>query len=139
MFTETDQRIGDHLGQVMIGLKPKTAELRTVEEMIESMREAVVGVPGPIQVSFLRISGGPPTQKPISIKVRGDDYAEITAAAQQIKQIMRQIDGIKDIEDDADKGRSELVLDVRYRCDQPRRPEPGRGRSRHCCCWSTAW
>ena len=40
MFTETEQRLGDHLGQIMVGLNPKTAELRTVEEMIEGMRAA---------------------------------------------------------------------------------------------------
>jgi multidrug efflux pump subunit AcrB len=110
MFTETEQRLGDQLGQIMIGLNPKTADLRTVEAMIEDMREAILAVPGPVQTSFLRLSGGPPTAKPISIKVRGDDYAEIRAAADRIKAIMADIDGLKDIEDDADRGRSEMVL-----------------------------
>jgi multidrug efflux pump subunit AcrB len=111
MFTETEQRLGDHLGQIMVGLNPKTAELRTVEDMIEGIRQQVLAVPGPLQTSFLRLSGGPPTAKPISIKVRGDAYADIRAAADRIKTIMQDIDGIKDIEDDADKGRSELVLE----------------------------
>ena len=110
MFTETEQRIGDHLGQIMVGLNPQTPDLRTVEEMIEDMRDAVMAVPGPVQTSFLRLSGGPPTAKPISIKVRGDDYGEIRAAADRLKAVMAGIDGLKDIEDDADKGRSEMVV-----------------------------
>ncbi|MGB5775166.1 MAG: efflux RND transporter permease subunit [Sedimenticolaceae bacterium] len=110
MFTETEQRLGDHLGQIMIGLNPKTAALRSVEEMIESMRSAVLAMPGPIRLSFLRLAGGPPTAKPISIKVRGDDFAEIRAAADRLKTILQGIEGVKDIEDDADRGRSELVL-----------------------------
>jgi len=110
MFTQTEQRLGDHLGQVMVGLNPKTPALRSVEEMIEGMRDQVLGVPGPVQISFLRLSGGPPTAKPISIKVRGDAYAEIRAAADRLKAIMQGIAGIKDIEDDADRGRSELML-----------------------------
>ena len=110
MFTETEQRIGDHLGQILVGLEPYTPGLRTVEQMTEDLRDAVVGVPGPIRVWFLRLSGGPPTAKPISIKVRGDAYDDIRVAADQLKSIMRGIDGVKDIEDDADKGRSELVL-----------------------------
>ena len=112
MFTQTEQRLGDHLGQVMIGLNPKRPELRTVEEMIEGMRAEVLAVPGPVQTSFLRLTGGPPTEKPVSIKVRGDDYDEITAAANALKAVMRDIEGLKDIEDDADKGRSELVLEL---------------------------
>ncbi len=110
MFTETEQRIGDHLGQIIIGLHPLEPGLRTVEDMIEGMRESVTRVPGPRRASFLRLSGGPPTAKPISIKVRGDAYAEIRAAADELKAIMRGIDGLRDIEDDADLGRSELVL-----------------------------
>ena len=110
MFTETEQRLGDHLGQIMVGLNPKTASLRTVEEMIESMRSAVLAMPGPTQLSFLRLAGGPPTAKPISIKVRGDDFSEIRTATDRLKIILQGIEGVKDIEDDADKGRSELVL-----------------------------
>jgi multidrug efflux pump subunit AcrB len=111
MFNETEQRLGDHLGQVMLGLHPAAPGLRSVEQMIADMREAVLAVPGPMRVSFLRLSGGPPTTKPISIKVRGDDYAEIRAAADRLKAIMHGVDGIRDIEDDADRGRSELVLE----------------------------
>ena len=111
MFNETEQRLGDHLGQVMVGLNPKTAELRTVEQMIEGMRAQVLAVPGPVQISFLRLTGGPPTAKPISIKVRGDAYSDIRAAADRLKTIMQGIEGLKDIDDDADKGRPELVLE----------------------------
>ncbi|MCP5431372.1 MAG: efflux RND transporter permease subunit [Chromatiaceae bacterium] len=110
MFTETEQRLGDHLRQILVGLNPQTPGLRSVEEMMESIRSRVLAVPGPLRVSFLRLTGGPPTAKPISIKVRGDAYAEIRAAADQLKEIMRGVAGLKDIEDDADKGRSELVL-----------------------------
>ena len=111
MFNETEQRLGDHLGQVMVGLNPKTAELRTVEQMIEGMRAQVLAVPGPVQIAFLRLTGGPPTAKPISIKVRGDAYSDIRAAADRLKAIMQGIEGLKDIGDDADKGRPELVLE----------------------------
>jgi len=111
MFNETEQRLGEQLGQVMVGLHPLAPGLRTVEAMIEDVRSAVDAVPGPIRVSFLRITGGPPTAKPISIKVRGDAYALIREAADRLKDIMGGIDGLKDIEDDADRGRSELVLE----------------------------
>ena len=110
MFTETAPRLGDHVGQIMVGLNPKTPELRTVQAMTEDMRQAVESVPGPLRVSFLRLAGGPPTAKPISIKVRGDEYAEIRAAADRLQAILRTMPDIIDVEDDASKGRSELVL-----------------------------
>lgn len=111
MFTETEERVGEHLGQIIVGLHPLTPGLRRVEDMIEEMRAAVTSVPGPRRTSFLRLTGGPPTAKPISIKVRGDDYADISDAADALKAILSDVDGIKDIEDDASLGRSELVLE----------------------------
>jgi len=111
MFTETEQRMGEHLGQVMVGLNPKQPGLRSVERMIEDARRDIEAVPGPVQTSFLRLTGGPPTAKPVSVKVRGDDYAEIRAAADRLKSVMQGIEGLKDISDDAEKGRPELVLE----------------------------
>jgi multidrug efflux pump subunit AcrB len=111
MFTETEQRMGEHLGQVMVGLNPKQPGLRSVERMIEDARLDIEAVPGPVQTSFLRLTGGPPTAKPVSVKVKGDNYAEIRAAADRLKSVMQGIEGLKDISDDAEKGRPELVLE----------------------------
>ncbi len=110
MFTETEPRLGDQVGQIMVGLQPRTEGLRSVNEMIAAMRDDVLATPGPIQISFLRMAGGPPVSKPISIKVRGDDYATIRAAANDLRAILAGIEGIVDIEDDASKGRNELIL-----------------------------
>ncbi len=110
MFTETEPRLGDQYGQILVGLNPKTPDMRDVDSIIDSMRDEIQAVAGPLQVSFLRLAGGPPTAKPISVKVRGDVYANIREAANGLRAIMAGIDGIKDIEDDASRGRSELVL-----------------------------
>ena len=106
MFTETEPRLGDQYGQILVGLNPKTPELRDVDAVIEAMRAEVTATPGPVQISFLRLAGGPPTSKPISVKVRGDDYAELRAAADTLKEILRGMDGVRDISDDAARGRS---------------------------------
>jgi multidrug efflux pump subunit AcrB len=110
MFTETEPRLGDQYGQILVGLRPKAAELRDVDAMIEAMRSEVIATAGPVQISFLRLAGGPPTSKPISVKVRGDDYGELRAAADALKDLLRGMAGVKDIADDAARGRSELVL-----------------------------
>lgn len=110
MFTEVEPRLGDQYGQVLVGLQPKREGLRSVDQMIEAMRESVTSVSGPVNVSFLRLAGGPPTAKPIQVKVRGDDYGELTRATQRMREILAQIPDVIDIEDDASKGRFELLL-----------------------------
>lgn len=110
MFTEMEPRFGDHYGQILVGLRPRSGDMRDVDEVMDSMRETVTAVDGAKNISFTRMSGGPPVMKPILIKVRGDDYDEIRRGADVLQDILRDIDGVKDIGDDASPGRMEFQL-----------------------------
>ncbi len=112
MFTEITPFFGDHYGQVMVALNPKAGGLRGVDEMIESMREAVVSTPGPTKITFLRLAGGPPTSKPIIIKVRGEELDRIRRAVGDLKSIMASDPAVRDITDDDSRGQMELVARV---------------------------
>jgi len=111
-FTDTSPRQGDHYGQLLVALQPREGDMRPVSDIISDLRPKVTGLTGPEKVSFLKISGGPPTTKPISIKVRGDDFDEIEAAAEDLKRIMRRRDAIEDITDNAELGQMELSIRV---------------------------
>ena len=111
LFTETEALFGDQYGQIIVSLAPDIDnEFRSVDEVLDIIRETVSDHPGPLNISFHRLSGGPPVAKPISIKVRGDDLQQIASAAAQLKKLLRSIPAIQDITDDASKGRNELGL-----------------------------
>ncbi len=110
MFTETEPFFGDNYGQIIISLNPKIKAMRGVEEIVESMRKEVLNTPGPDNLSFLVMSGGPPTSKPINIKVRGDNYHELRAATNALRRVFEAIPAIKDISDDDSPGKQELQL-----------------------------
>jgi multidrug efflux pump subunit AcrB len=112
MFTETTPFYGDHYGQVLVTLNPQTPELRGVDEMIEAMRAAVTATAGAAKISFLRLAGGPPTSRPISIKVRGDEIAELRRAVAEIKRILANDPAVRDIGDDDSRGQMELQVRV---------------------------
>ncbi len=112
MFTETAPAFGKHYGQVLVALNPKTEQLRSVDAMIEALRPAVEAVPGVGKLNFLRISGGPPTAKPISIKVRGEEIANIRKAVVELKAFMADNPAIRDITDDDSQGLMEMVVQV---------------------------
>ena len=112
LFTETAPFFGDHFGQVVVALNPKTPELREVEEMVESMRPSVEGTPGPESVYFLTLAGGPPTTKPISVKVRGDSFDEIRPAVEALKTALGEMEGVQDISDDDTSGQRTLTLNI---------------------------
>ncbi|MFP5505551.1 MAG: efflux RND transporter permease subunit, partial [Gammaproteobacteria bacterium] len=109
-FTDTEPLYGDQYGQVMVALLPHGSGLRGVEEIVAAMRADVEATPGPARISFQMLSGGPPLSKPISIKVRSDDYAELRAAADAVKALVRAVPGARDVTDDDVPGRQELVL-----------------------------
>ncbi len=110
MFTETEPMYGDQYGQIVVSLLPMDQGSRDVGQIIDEMRADVTGVVGANHISFLKIQGGPPSSKPISVKVRGDDYQIIRAASDKLREILEGIKGIKDISDDASRGRMELTL-----------------------------
>lgn len=110
MFTEMEPRLGEHYGQMLVGLNPRAPGLRTVDEMIDDLRASLATIAGPVRISFLRLAGGPPVAKPILVKVRGDDYAELRRAADLLRQILADMPGVSDIDDDASRGRYELLL-----------------------------
>jgi multidrug efflux pump subunit AcrB len=109
---ETAPFFGDHFGQVVVALNPKKGDMRGVAEMVESMRADVVNTAGPDAVYFLTLAGGPPTSKPISVKVRGNSFDDIRPAVAALKQTLATIDGVKDISDDDSSGQRTLTLQV---------------------------
>ncbi len=111
MLTQTEPLLGDQYGQILVSLKPETTGLRSVDEMIESMRDGVQSVPGIAEASFLRLAGGPPVTKAISLKVRGDDFEQINRAVSDLKQFMQQSGVFIDISDDNLPGQN--TLDIR--------------------------
>jgi multidrug efflux pump subunit AcrB len=109
-FTETAPLFGEHLGQILVSLKPKIDDMRTVEQLIEDTREQLSGVVGPTNISFLKLSGGPPTGKAISVKVRGDNYEELRLATDALSAFVKKDNRYKDVSDDDSKGRFGLQL-----------------------------
>lgn len=109
-FTDTEPVYGDQYGQVLVSLLPREEDMRDTAEVIAALRERVEALNGEGRFSFLELKGGPPTSKPISIKVRSDDYVQLRAAADALLVEVGKLPGVRDITDDDVPGRSELRL-----------------------------
>ena len=114
MFTETAPMNGDQYGQIVVSLNPLASGAREVDKIIEGMRNDVTSVVGAENISFLRLASGPPSSKPISVKVRGNDYATLQAASADLSEVLSSIKGVKDITNDASRGRMELTLQMNH-------------------------
>ncbi|MCU0930109.1 MAG: efflux RND transporter permease subunit, partial [Burkholderiaceae bacterium] len=109
-FTETEPLYGPSYGQLIVSLLPRAEDGREVQQIVEDLRAQIEALPGPGRKSFTVLSGGPPTAKPINVKVRGEDYGELRRAVDALHAVVKGIPGAKDIVDDDRPGRAELRL-----------------------------
>ena len=85
MFTQTEPLFGDTIGQVMFSLNPVTDEGRTATEIISNVEDSISDVKGADNIYTFHVADGPPTTKAIQVKIRGDDFDTIKAAADRLK------------------------------------------------------
>ena len=111
-FTEMEPVYGDHYGQITVSLLPSKPGGRGLDDVLESMRADIEQAPGASSNSFLRISGGPPASRAISVKLRGDDFEVLRAATRALKQAVENIPGAYNVSDNDTPGRQTLNLTV---------------------------
>nr|HQV07938.1 efflux RND transporter permease subunit [Thauera sp.] len=109
-FTDTEPVYGDQYAQVLVSLLPRGADMRDTGEIIASVRPQIEALGGEAKFSFMEMKGGPPTAKPISVKIKSDDYPELRAAADALLVEVARLPGVKDLTDDDVSGRSEMRL-----------------------------
>ncbi|MGE0484379.1 MAG: efflux RND transporter permease subunit [Gammaproteobacteria bacterium] len=110
LFTETDNVFGDVVGQILVSLEPARPGDRHVFDVADAVEDAIRDFPGPKKVWLLRIKDGPPTQRPIKLKVRGDNYPEILEVVAHLQGFLESNPVYRDIALDYRPGNPELVL-----------------------------
>lgn len=110
---EPGYRRGSEYGYVLVFLTPAETRKRNADQIMESVREKVGTPPGLIDVSFARVASGPPVGKPVSLSITGTEFAEIKRAADDMKEFLKTVPGVKDIADTYALGKEEVRLKVK--------------------------
>ncbi|WP_298286689.1 efflux RND transporter permease subunit [uncultured Lutibacter sp.] len=81
------------------------------EDVLVDIRKLLHDFPG-VNITVDRPADGPPTGAPINIEVSGDDYEQLLATAEDIKQFINatNIAGIEDLKLDVEQGKPELPI-----------------------------
>lgn len=103
---------GAHLAQITVYLTPEQYRKKSAKEIIEDFRPGLSRVGGFEKVYFREFKQGPPTGKPIEIRVKGDDYAIINKIVSEIKDYLGSLKGVQDITDGYILGNRELHIVV---------------------------
>lgn len=138
--TDPFTKRGSNYGMVIVYLTPERNRNRSGEEIVNQIREEIYwllndnlksvetikqnpykpkiypefadlkGKLENLQVDLLR--GGPPTGKPVAIEIRGKDYDILEKIGEEFKSKIRNIKGIKNVEDDHELGKNEIRIKI---------------------------
>jgi len=85
---------------------------KSTKVVMENIRKVVRGIPG-AQVAVNQEASGPPTQKPISIELAGDNLDSLVHTASRLKNYLaQQVQGIEDLRADVESDKPEIVFDI---------------------------
>ncbi|MBE7176061.1 MAG: efflux RND transporter permease subunit [Mucilaginibacter polytrichastri] len=83
------------------------------KEYLGKVRSAVQGIPG-AQISVTQEQSGPPTAKPISIEITGDDLDTLVKTSERLRAFLvkRNIGGVEELRSDFQNNKPEILFDV---------------------------
>lgn len=99
-----------HYGQILVNLTPEGTRERTVDTIVAELRERIKPPPGATKLTFSIAQGGPPQGRPISINIYGEDFASLRTIANSVKETMKTVPGVQDIEDSEVIGKKEVTV-----------------------------
>lgn len=80
---------------------------------LDKIRNVVKGIPG-AEITVAKEQAGPPTAKPISIEVTGDNLDSLIKTSEKLKKyiVAKKIEGIEELKSDFQNNKPEIVFDV---------------------------
>jgi len=112
--SEPDFSVAPHKGKVTVAfVEFGERKGKSTKVYLNKIREAVKDIPG-AEITVDQEKGGPPTAKPISIEISGDDFQELTATSKGVKRYLDslQIPGVEELKSDLQSNKPELVIDI---------------------------
>ncbi len=97
------------VGQLVVDLKElDEGRDRSVLEIVEEAEELTADIPGAENVRFRRQATGPPTDPTIVYRFFGDNYDQLSAAAEIVRTELETTEGVFDVRDNLEVSSPEL-------------------------------
>ena len=111
-----DRTIVPHKGKITVAFKNVEERVHygiSTADVLAKVRERVKGIPG-AQVTAEPESNGPPTGKPVTIEIAGDDFGKLVNLTANVKNaiVKSGIQGIEELKSDLVLNKPEIVIDI---------------------------
>ena len=101
---------GSNVGEVIIELTPKQERTRDVNAIMAELRTKTATISGIEELTFITQDGGPPQGEDVEVKIKGPRFERLMHLAGLLKESLQQMEGVYDIRDDFDTGKSEVRI-----------------------------
>lgn len=113
---DPDEKRGSNYGYIMVDLTPEENRKRKASQIIIDMRKKAEEL-GVIRKNFENVEittqrAGPPTGKPVSVLIKGENFDRLQKVADEYKEYLHTVEGLKDIKDNYEEGKDELRIFV---------------------------
>lgn len=104
---------GSNYGIIMVYLTPFQQRERQADRILDDIRKKSAAHEKEfVKLEFSMVKTGPPVGKPISVAIKGEDFAEMQKMAAEFKRHLAGIAGLKDVKDDFEEVKDELRVTV---------------------------
>lgn len=86
---------------------------KSSREYLEAIRKSIKGIPG-AEISVTQEQSGPPTAKPISIEITGDNLDSLVETSLRLKSyiVAKNIAGVEELKSDFQNNKPEIIFDI---------------------------
>ena len=111
--SETSVESKNNIAQIVVDIIEKNeGRTRPIIDIMQEVQELTSPVAGAESVQFRRAQNGPPVEPPVSFRLFGDNYEELSTIAGEIKQKLADYPELYNISDNLDVGTPELRVRV---------------------------
>ncbi|MFO7849946.1 MAG: efflux RND transporter permease subunit, partial [Spirochaetia bacterium] len=105
--------VKNSVAQIIVDLKEKSrGRSRSVTAIQRDIEKLCNDIPGAEDVSYRKATNGPPTDPPISLRLRGDNYTSLIEASKAIRERLSAYPELYNITDTVEGGTPELRIKV---------------------------
>ena len=103
-----DRQAGTNFAEVSIDLVGFNERSRSGHDIKDDLRDKLFEITGAQSINFEETRNGPPVGMPVMVRVKGDNFDTLRTIAEELKDYLRSIDGVKDIVDSFPPGKDEI-------------------------------
>jgi len=112
VITQDNWIYSPHVGQVVVDLAERKYRERDLNAVIAEARERIKGIAGPERVEIAKTPSGPPTGRPVEVKVKGKHLADLKAISLELQEFLKNAPGVYDVGDNLQLGKPQLNITV---------------------------